>query len=678
MPARIFLAVSATLLLAPLLSLAKPLDRPPLPASKNGEPPLYLVRHGAPKAAIITPAKPPEAVAGAVASFIEHVREATGATLPLLPESQAGQLTADTLKIHVGDTEAARAQSINLNHIEEESYRIHASAEGIIIVGRDARKETPHSVDSLPTRWALNQLLDQYLGVRWLWPGKLGTFIPKSSDFSVPPMDVTYQPDLIFRRLRLIWPWMTGELLESSGLPVLHTPEERGHLLSEAAQWLENHQNGQRRGIRYGHAFAHWWERYSKDHPEYFAIPPAGITQPKPKETHVKLRLSNPAVIEQIAAEYQERGAPAIYNVCPNDGYGFDTSPETREWDIPAGQEIHDIWIGNGNLTARYVTFWNRLYERLRQINPDVTLISYAYASYRQPPPPERPLKARMILGIVDSFSAYENWSKWSETGARMILRPNWWVVGADAPHLPLRKMADFIRFTRENNLIGIDKDAISGYWATQGLNYYMLARLMERPDLGREEIIGEYTSAFGRAGEKIRQYIAYWEAFTTRAAYPNHAGSIVSEDPQGLYERHVKEHGISFNPRLGSYWIMPYIYTDEVLAEAGALLEEASAIAGTDDTETLARIAFLQSGLADLRAMRDLIAAAAALKKTPNSKETRALFNSRVNELLQLRRRLSPTHAVWGELLYTIEDKLRIPSRPENLDQHAPDLRGE
>ncbi len=667
------------------LTLAKanlfsaPLEQAPLPPLRDETPSLELIAGDTPRAVLILSDNPPPAVTEAVALFRATLKKATGVNLPLRAESEETSSPESALiKIYIGDTQAARKENLMVSRLAEESYRIIAGQNRIFVLGKDRGKEVVHSVDSKPTRWALNQLLEQYLGVRWLWPGDLGTYIPKADRFAVPEMDITYQPDLMLRRLRLIWAWMDGELLKTNGLPVLLESGERKQLLGEAVDWLENHQNGQRGAIRYGHAFSDWWPKYSEKHPDYFAVPPDGITQPKPTEKSVKLRLANPAVIEQIAQEYQEKGAPAIYNVCPNDGYGFDTSEETRKWDWPPNQDINDIWAGKGNMTARHVHFWNRLHTRLKEINPDVTLISYAYASYRTPPPDEVPLKARMILGIVDSFSAYDTWKAWAATGSRMILRPNWWVVGADAPHIPLEKMVNFLKFTRQHQLLGLDKDSITGYWATQGINYYAMARLITRPDLTKDAIIDEYTSAFGSAQPKIREYIGYWEKITEEAGYPNHAGSIVSEKPGGIYERLVKEKGISFNPRLGSYWIMPYLYTDEVISKGEALLDEAAGLlTRPQEREALARVGFLRDGLLNLRMVRDLVQAAAELKAEPQKALKQANFNHKVGELHTLRQRFSRNHVVWGELLYILEDKLRIPTRPENLQKEAPDLRG-
>lgn len=657
-----------------------PLKKAPLPELDLAAEPIKLVDNGVCHSEIILAAAPTEQERKTVEGFVASVKQATGVTIPvrLEGEEKPNEQKNGMMKIFIGDTSEARSEGIRTAALPEESYRLIVKPGKIILVGRDRKKEINHQVDSRPTMWALNQILDQYLGVRWLWPGELGTYIPKSDRLYIPQMDVTYQPDLMLRRLRIPWRSLSGEeMRRNPALPQFLSQEERDKLLSETVAWLENHQNGQRGNIKYGHAFGDWWEKYSKDHPDYFAVPPSKNAVP-PKESHRKLRLSNPAVIEQIAREYEEKGAPDIYNVCPNDGYGFDTSEETRKWDRPPNQDAQDIWIGKGNLTARYIHFWNQLSKRLQKINPNVVLISYAYASYRIPPP-EPALEVPMILGIVDSFSAYDTWKTWASQNARMILRPNWWVVGADAPYLPLQKTADFLKFARENNLLGIDKDSIGGYWATQGLNYYLMARWIARPDLSKDEIIGEYASAFGPAKENIKQYIAYWEEITDKAGYTNHAGSIVSENPDGIYERLVKEEKIPFNPRLGSYWIMPYLYTDEVIGKGESILDQASSLlTGDEHNEARKRVDFLRQGLTELKAVRDLVESVAKIKEGDKSALTQATYHQQMKKLRTLREQISRDHVVWGEAKYHVEDKLKIPTIDKNITEAAPELHGE
>jgi hypothetical protein len=67
----------------------------------------------------------------------------------------------------------------------------------------DQRKKRSRYVLPNPARWALNDILEKNLGVRWLWPGDIGMFVPKHDSFEIPVKDVASQPKLLVRELAL-------------------------------------------------------------------------------------------------------------------------------------------------------------------------------------------------------------------------------------------------------------------------------------------------------------------------------------------------------------------------------------------------------------------------------------------------------------------------------------------
>ncbi len=596
--------------------------------------------------------------------FVETVRQATSAEIPILAESGAATgLPAEVARIYLGPCAEAAALGITPEGLPEEGYRIVTRGNALYIVGRDeARPEDELQIVSKPTRWALNHLLERQLGVRWLWPGKLGTYVPKARELVIPAMDLTAQPRLEQRRIRIS---------VKSTSPILSGDAETDlRLRREAATWAENHQQGQRSRVVFGHAFGHWWERYSAQHPDYFALPPEGVTQPLwNKPGWIKLRLSNPAVIEQIAREYEEAGKPEYYNVCPNDGAGFDLSPETLAWDIPQGQKKDDIWKARANLTGRYVKFWNLLYERLREINPDVKLSTYAYHSYKTPPTAERPLTAKAVLGIVPGYKDYALWEGWSrqEGTVGMVLRPNWGHIGANAPYLPVEETASYMRFAWGERMQGFDLDSLVGFWSTQGLIYYTWARMMTHPEMTADQLIDEYTSAFGQGAPQIRAYFAYWQRLTKEYAYADTYASDDEEAKKGRYMQLLKEGKTQDSFVLGPRLVLPYLYGDDVLQPAYALLDEAKAAIGGGDAEAAARVDFLRDGLRELALTRDAIAMSREINKA-SPEADRIAFAKLSAELEALREELAPRHVIWSQRVTGYEDRRRVPMRPRTM----------
>jgi len=621
-----------------------------------------LVRDGRATSAILLPKNADPALRKLAASFAATVRRSTGAEIPLLAREEAAALPPGHTRVYLGPGPEAETAGLRLEEIPEEGYRLVVQEGAVFVLGRDTDS-------SQPTRWALNRILEEQLGVRWLWPGELGTYVPRHANLELPLADLRYQPQLSLRRLRI-----SANSPISTDDPVLN---ER--LLREAKEWAANHQSGNRSQARFGHAFVHWWEKYGKAHPDYFAEPPPDTENPALKHPdRVKLRLSNPAVIEQIAAEYREAGSPPYWNVCPNDGGGFDLSEATRAWDIPQGQSPDDIWSARANLTPRFVEFWNRLHRRLAESNPEVRLSTYAYYAYKIPPPAERPLTATTAIGIVPGYKDQELWEGWAaQPGvAELYLRPNWGHIGANAPYLPLRDMARFLNFTRKHKMAGFDLDSIVGFWSTQGLNYYLWARALSQPEVSVEAVIEEYCSAFGAGASHIRAYFDHWLRLTDDYAYPETYALHDPEAEHGRFMKLVREGKTEVNFVRGPRYALPYLYTDAVLQPGEELLDKARAAIGEGDAEAAARVEFLRAGLEELRATRDLIALARSLGPRPTPAQLDAL-RQKDEALEAIRTRHTAGHAVWGARLTLYENRYRVPIRPKTLPLPSLNLDG-
>ncbi len=638
--------------------------------------PLVLVESRQPRGVIVVPDHPDPALTTLAESFCALVERSTGARLPIVAEGKEAALPPEQTRLFLGPTGKAKEAGLDPAAFKEEEYRIVPRGNALFIVGRDAvRISGPERLHpaSQPTRWALNRIAEEQLGVRWLWPGKLGTYVPQHADLSVPPAEVTWQPRLESRQLALAWRLRTAKRLRP---PSGHfTPEERAAILEkeapiiqEAVDWLENHQGGERGNVTIpSHGFNHWWARYGKEHPEYFALPPEGRQPALYRPGSIKLRISNPAVLDQIVAEYRAAGAPPYWSVAPNDAAGYDTSPETLAWDLPQGLSVLDIWDGKANLTPRFVLFWNLIYERLKEINPEVTLTTLAYSAHREPPPPERPLKARVKLAIVPGYrdDAYALWKGWaeaiSEGGIR--LRPNWWWQGANAPHLPLREISDYIHFALKHRMDSIRMDSINGNWGTKGASYYLVARLIIRPDLSLDEVLAEYTSAFGPAALKIREYLDYWQKVTTAQDEWTSDVPEVRDYLTRVRSGEIKNLMVSSSNAAKT---LPDLYPDAVLAPAQALLEEAAALTLNGDPEAALRVRFLQDGLAEVRLTRDVIALARRAEDPATAdSESRAAYRAKVQELDGLRKRLGPQHVIWTGSVQRLDLGRNLPTSP-------------
>ena len=603
-----------------------------------------IVDAGVARAAIVVGSLNPEMAQVAAEDLSWHLQRSSGTKLPMVREQDINDLRDVAVRFVVGDGSLSRDLGVSADGLDPEEYRIRSVGQDIVIVGRDLGKKLKrrpiHPSASPATLYAVSHLLDRYLGVRWLWPGELGTYVPKNRTIVLPQLDITARPDLEARGFMFALPRNRG---------VAGTPNKtHDHMVAEAMHWSDRHQLGTRSSLRFGHAFTKWWETHHKDHPDYFATPPSGEPQRGPRG--VKLCTSNPSVIDQVIQDWRAARRPSSWNVCPNDGIGFCTCERCRKQDEHRTDSVEHIWAPNCqvDLSARHVVFQNAILTRMKAERPDARLCVFAYGAYRDPPK-GLSVEPGTVVEFVHGYHAYKEWQGWSDLGVKLALRPNWLHSGANAPYLTLNQLGDFLKFARERGMVQHRFDSLHGYWATQGPNYYLIARLSSRPDLAVEDVISEYASAFGSAAPAIHRWINYWQSYSNELAVTLAAGGQVRVNPDGLYERTCRQHGLPTHPLLGSWRVLPYLYHDAVLSEAEEILAEATELAA-DDAEAVSRVAFLKDGLEFLRAVRDLMAI--VNQRSESAQDENSRLKQQIETIRAMSLELSPRHVVWGDVV--------------------------
>lgn len=615
----------------------------------------YIVKGNKPASVIVAPASPEKFVQNAIDELQYHLERASGTKLQVVSPQEAAQLPKETVRIVMSDKAASK-----------ETYSVRSQGNTLTFSGDGGKSDA--------LQWAVDHYLDTQLGVRWLWPGEVGTYVPQHSTIELKEFDYQGRPPLEGRTFRTTV--MRADRRSLRGSPTFIADKEFAQIGKDAQDWLTRFQSGSRSAYGFGHSFTKWWDKYSKDHPEYFAMPPEGSNyeQPWPAPERVKLRLT-PQVAQAIIAEWKAAGSPNNWNVSPNDSRGFDTSPEARALDDPPNQDPNIIWSSpEANLTTRYIKFWNGIIREMRKTNPNVTLSSYAYSNYYLPPANTK-VEPGIVLGFVPSFFAQKEWKEWSDAGARLVLRPNWWHVGAMAPVIPLHDQGNFIKFAHENGMISFDSDSLMGYWGTQGPLYYTVARLVARPDLTVDQVIDEYTSAFGKAAPDIKEYLAYWEEYTNNASYPTaqtflEYGANAPED--GIVKKLIEQKKVSAGYLRHGWQVLPYVYPDDILAKGYAILDRADKNAASDNNYVKQRIQFLRDGLDHLKLTRDVLALGFNEKRTSEEEKQ---YVKLAAQLQQMRRKISPSHVYWGEVGYQAETRRLAPTYTEQTMKEANEL---
>jgi len=542
---------------------------------------ITLVSEGQPVATIVTADQPSDAAREGARMLQDYLRRISGAELAVAGASQA----PDGPRILVGSSAFTQAHG----YAEDEPALEQA------LMG---------------TRHASVMLLRE-LGVRWLWPGELGTAIPARTTVTVPDdLSLDWTSRLLQRGLRSA---RYNERVQR-GLDALGWSAEDFQAMHarDIGDWYAAHRIGGSFSGSYGHAYGDYYQRFHDEHPEWFALQPDGTRDQGNIGNRSRLCVSNPELIAQIArekiAELHERPDVDCVSISPNDGGGatFCTCDACEAWDHPDGPTIEFYWPGVENrrkehvsLSDRYARFYNQIARLVAEEHPDRLLGAYAYSAYRTVPVAQT-LEPNILIGFVgisyvnrESYEAdMETFAGWAERSGNIFWRPNLLGGGMGFPQNFARALARDVSAMAERGLTVTDFDCQYQHWALKGLTYYTLAEMLAEPDADPDAIIDDYCSAgFGPAAEDVRAYFDALEAVTDQ----------VYEDSAYIGRKQNLE-------------VLAAYYDDETLAGLQAHLDAARAAAAGDAT-VLERVDFLQVAVDYARVNRDFILARHAVR---------------------------------------------------------------
>ena len=549
-----------------------------LVAATSGYADVTLVEAGKPQAVIVTPVDASGVVAYAAQELQDHVRKASGVTLAIATEANIP--TSPPARIYLGNCQAARDLGIDAATLAPEACLIRTRGGSVFVAGRDTAGEALGQSVWAGTLFGVYELLEESLQVRWLWPGELGTVVPQSVTIVIAEIDRVVEPRFIQRFIRTTQTWHADR------------PEE--------LVWLRRHRMGRSQTLYPTHSFRNWWKRYGKEHPEYFNLLADGERKPFGLEHEVSMCVSEPGLWRQIVAEWRELpelapGVRPLIDVSENDGIALCRCAKCRAWDVPPTETLKGKLTGPNRkvelveyrkpLSDRYARFWLAVQQEAAKVDPQATVMTLAYSTYREAPRQAK-LNDHIIVGLVSKLPApptpanvaasRREWQGWADTGARLFLRPNYFLQGYCMPYTFAETFGGEFRFAAEHGLIGTDFDSLTGMYAAQGPQLYLLARMHVRPLADPADLLQEYYGGFGPAGTEVKAYFDYWAKVTAtqaeeRPSWPSW--------PRALHQ----------------------LYTTEQFAQAQRLLTAAQRACGSDES-ALARVTFLDKGLANAR----------------------------------------------------------------------------
>ncbi len=576
---------------------------------------------GEPQCALILPANPTGVETNAANLLQVTLQKMTGGKFFIYPESAIqsesnGEGVSKDGKrwkhlVWIGRTERAKAEQLSANDLKPEGFRREKRASGLFIVGHDSGKQGKILNG---TYYAVADLLERHFGIRWLWPDELGAAIPKVTRLSLPALKETDEPALAQRIIR------NGAVgpRAAVGLRLLNAREgDYAAVLRRNAQWLLNQKTGTSIELNYKHAFGHWYESYGAQHPEWFAMQANGSREQFSDRPRI-CKSNREAALQkarEVINQYKKNPELDSAAISPNDGGGRDyfcMCEGCRKLDPPNANPIRVGYWKDGKrevipsypaLSDRFVTFYNRIAEAVVKELPDARLGAYAYSSYRDVPLGVSVHPAIMI-GFVGLDYTNESlrsedlkrWDGWSCKAHDIILRPNALHGGQALPLVYTERLASDVKHCYQTGMMAADFDSLNGHWSTQGLNYYVLAKLLWDPSLDVKAVVADYCRAgFGKAAPQIAEYFALMEKASAEMAGAGRArveGELREEEDNEapLADRRTVERDAFERAYFAAF-------SQEVMQTLRQKLETATRQAG-DDPMIKARIAFLSAGL--------------------------------------------------------------------------------
>jgi hypothetical protein len=600
-----------------------------------------VVQDGRPAAVVVIADEPTAVSKYAAQELVYHVEKATGAKLTVVSEgaSAAGARSAlptgANFRIYLGETRASRAAGIDAQQLAPETFVLRSSNNALYIVGKDASGDPLDTNTFAGTLFGVYEWLERDLGVRWVWPGSLGTYVPHARTVTARTVNEKIAPKFFQRNVR------GGLTFTSKEHPELgFSPKAAEEYAKNQTVFLRRNRMGRGVRISYGHAFVDWWAKYGAEHPEWFQLVDGKRGPTRPGASY-SMCVSNPEFQKKIVELWREKRAtmgtdgPSFINAVENGIMGLCECENCKAMDGPEPVNYMKYYLPNHKMTGsrfvtdRYAKFWLAVQAEAAKTDPDVTLIAYNYFNYFHSPSKSVKLHPNILVGSYPSSGWFprsadehewfkQQWKGWHETGARLFSRGNYCLDGYNMPFIFAHQYTDEFHNQVRNGMEATDYDALTGQWSTQGPNLYVLMRLHIKPDASADELLAEYYSAFGPAATQVKEYFDYWERYTS-----------------GQRETINRVFGMPLASRWRAFASSAHvIFPQESFAPAEAMLAKA-ATAAVGNAEAMARVEFLQKGLAHAK----LSARVSGLLSVADPQSTPERGKQALDELIAFRR---------------------------------------
>ena len=550
-------------------------------AANASDAPFAIIENGVSKGKIVIPAKARNVEEKAAAELKEYLVKSTGVTLPIVRENA---VKAPVKGFYLGRTQAALQTGLDMEKEAPDAFLIRYSDGKLFIIGHDGSGKEGNIATAAGTLFGVYRYLIHNVGVRWLWPGDSGEFVPKKKVLHLDASaDYVLHKPLQRRLCHSIW---------KPGLP--ESRWARRVFFQSSQQTIAIQWGG-------GHIFDKYVRVYSKTHPEWYAMRPDGTRK---TTAPTSFCLSNPAFQQELLrlwkkdlAELKKKdpNAHLLLNLHRGDVELNCECAACQALDGPDYRLPTRRYSPFRNVGERYAKVALALNRKIQKIDPGsgVSLLAYQSGVYAPRQVKLDPnILAKLVVDIPFPRRAghtkriREEYLAWHDSGAKLFWRPNYFCTGYCMPEIWYDDFAAELNFLRDKcGIIAFDVDGPTQMWSINGVNIYVASRMSAEPGLTADAAFREYCEGFGPAADAIAKYLNYWRNYVKHNA----------EKLNTIHEKYCAMGWDFFGFEYPKYVFRSYPPSE--LRKSFPILD-AAAKAAKDDPVASVKVAFLRKGL--------------------------------------------------------------------------------
>lgn len=454
------------------------------------------------------------------------LKQATGKTPKIVDNPTPG-----IFSIILGECALSQKAGADLTKLPAEGFYILRKENHLFIVGKDSLTESPAKGGfnvEFPrgTLTGTYDFLERFAGIRFFFPGRYGTIVPKRNALYLPSkICIIDFPDMYSRRLSLY-----GNAIRFY---------ENFQIKSFRAVYLPRMRESEKR-INFDHGLngLEYIRRFGKTHPEYFSLLNDGSRHNDPQKPHPGQLCFSSNIREEIYQDIKAyfTGQPAsirglkewphltvtdgVFGVMPQDGMLWCRCEKcSKIWPTDGRERDPRMFRATSDFLF---SFYADLSHRLTKEGIQHKLATMAY--YPATLPPTFTLPKDLLVQVAvngrggngnDDQRDTQLLKDWYEKTGNKITAWTYAMgkhMNKAIPGIPAMMPRHAANFIKNNSkyLAGVYFGAATDYFLFNYLNYYITQKLMWNSSLDPEELLADhFKTMFGKGAPFMEKFYA-------------------------------------------------------------------------------------------------------------------------------------------------------------------------